>query len=44
MSVNTSDCERRAANNQSLFRAPNERLKQFNDGWFGVVLPRGGWV
>jgi hypothetical protein len=44
MSVFGSDRERRAANNQSLFRAGNERLKQFNEDWFGTVLPRGGWV
>jgi hypothetical protein len=44
MSVFGSDRERRAANNQSLFRAGNERLKQFNEDWFGVVLPSGGWV
>jgi hypothetical protein len=44
MTVSGSDRERRAANNQSLFRAGNERLKQFNEDWFGTVLPRGGWV
>ena len=44
MSVLASDRERRAANNQSLFRAGNERLKKFNEEWFGTVLPRGGWV
>ena len=25
-------------------RAGNERLKQFNEDWFGTVLPRGGWI
>ena len=34
----------RAATNQSLFRAGNERLKKFNEDWFGTVRPRGGWV
>ena len=27
-----------------MFRAGNERLKKFNEQWFGVALPRGGWV
>ena len=27
-----------------MFRAGNERLKMFNEQWFGAVLPRGGWV
>ena len=27
-----------------MFRAGNERLKTFNEQWFGAVLPRGGWV
>jgi hypothetical protein len=44
MSVFGRDRERRAANNQSLFRAGNERLKKFNEDWFGTVLPRGGWI
>jgi hypothetical protein len=44
MTVAGSDRERRAANNQSLFRAGNERLKQFNEEWFGKAPPRGGWV
>jgi hypothetical protein len=44
MSVFASDRERCAANNQSLFRSGNERLKKFNEEWFGTVLPRGGWV
>ena len=25
-------------------RAGNERLKKFNEDWFGTVRPRGGWV
>jgi hypothetical protein len=44
MTVTASDRETRAANNQSLFRAGNERLKKFNADWFGTVLPRGGWI
>ena len=44
MSVSASDREVRAATNQSLFRAGNERLKKFNEDWFGTVRPRGGWV
>jgi hypothetical protein len=39
-----SDREARAAKNHSVFRAGNERLKTFNEQWFGAVLPRGGWV
>ena len=27
-----------------MFRAGNERLKTFNEEWFGAVPPRGGWV
>ena len=44
MSASGSERETRAANNQSVFRAGNERLKKFNEEWFGTVLPRGGWV
>jgi hypothetical protein len=44
MSVSGSEREVRGATNQSLFRAGNERLKKFNEDWFGTVRPRGGWV
>jgi hypothetical protein len=44
MSVSVSDRDARAARNHCLFRAGNERLKKFNEDWFGTVLPRGGWV
>ena len=44
MTVLGSDRERSGANNQSLFRAGNERLKRFNEDWFGTLPPRGGWV
>jgi hypothetical protein len=44
MTVLGSDRERSGANNQSLFRAGNERLKKFNEDWFGTLPPRGGWV
>jgi hypothetical protein len=44
MSVSASDRETRAANNQSLFRAGNERLKEFNAEWVGKVPLRGEWV
>ena len=44
MTVTASVRGTRAANNQSLFRAGNERLKKFNEDWFGSVLPRGGWI
>ena len=44
MTASGSDRERRAANNQSLFRAGNERLKKFNEEWFGKAPPSGEWV
>jgi hypothetical protein len=35
--------ERRAAENQSIFREINERVQEINDG-FGTVLPMHDWV
>ena len=44
MFVSGSHRDARATKIHSLFRAGNERLKNFNEQWFGAVLPRGGWV
>ena len=44
MSVSVSDRAIRAGSNHLLFRAGNERLKKFNEEWFGQAPPRGGWV
>jgi hypothetical protein len=37
------DRETRAADNQSLFRSINERVKELNDG-FSFGAPLGEWV
>jgi hypothetical protein len=37
------DRETRAADNQSLFRSINERVKELNDG-FSFVAPLGEWA
>jgi hypothetical protein len=34
----------RAARNQALYREVNERVKEINDGFAGVVPPFGEWV
>jgi len=43
VSEESRDGEVRAAQNQSLFREINERVKDLNEG-FSLVLPIGEWV
>jgi hypothetical protein len=43
VSEESRDREVRAAQNQSLFREINERVKELNEG-FSLVLPIGEWV
>ncbi len=41
--MSVEDRGKRAAQNQSLFREINERVKQLNEG-FSLVLPVGEWI